>query len=125
MSTTATLLRRIDKRTALALALPLALGAVAWPNLPGARAAAAPTFAQPQFADVIVERSAEAIANPALQPGRRLVGDSAQDSGQPVASARSHDVQVDQLGRPHLVEANAVEPGGGPAAELLRARSVE
>ena len=44
-----------DKRYAAALALPLALGVVAWPGpqaaavMPGA----APTFAQPQFADVI------------------------------------------------------------------------
>ena len=55
MKSTITSLRHVDKRLAAALALPLALGVVAWP---GAHAApvmpvAAPTFAQPQFADVI------------------------------------------------------------------------
>ena len=44
-----------DKRYAVALALPLALAVVAWPGAHAAPVmpAAAPTFAQPQFADVI------------------------------------------------------------------------
>ena len=46
---------RTDKRVAAALALPLALGAVAWPGVHAAAVMPAPTasFAQPQFADVI------------------------------------------------------------------------
>ena len=46
---------RSDKRQALALALPLALGMVAWPGAEAAPVMPAPaaSFAQPQFADVI------------------------------------------------------------------------
>ena len=55
MKSTITSLRHVDKRLAAALALPLALGVVAWPGAHAAPVmpAATPTFAQPQFADVI------------------------------------------------------------------------
>jgi serine protease Do len=42
-----------DRRYALALALPLALGVVSWPGVDAAPVMPAATFAQPQFADVI------------------------------------------------------------------------
>ena len=55
MKSTITSIRHVDKRLAAALALPLALGVVAWPGAHAAPVmpAATPTFAQPQFADVI------------------------------------------------------------------------
>ena len=42
-----------DRRYAIALALPLALGVVSWPGADAAPVMPAATFAQPQFADII------------------------------------------------------------------------
>ncbi len=78
-------IRHNDKRIAAALALPLALGVVAWPGVEAAAVmpAATPTFAQPQFADVIES----------VQPA--VVKIAVVKNGAKVARLEGHPMQLD------------------------------
>ncbi|MGE0857745.1 MAG: DegQ family serine endoprotease [Gammaproteobacteria bacterium] len=71
--------RRIDTRLALGLAVPLALGA-AWTAWPGAEAASAPSFAQPQFADVIAAAQPAVVKISVVKSGAQV----SHMSGQPM-----------------------------------------